>query len=83
MDMDKDTAREVIRAVYRSGNELEALIPFLKDHCSASEYKDYLHAIAVALDGIHTGLVGKVVARFPELEAEIEANIQRTGRAMP
>ena len=81
--MEKDLAREVIRAVFRSGSELEKLIGVLKGHCSTEEYKSYVRQIATAIDGIHVALLNPVLSRYPELNAEIEANIARTGRAMP
>jgi hypothetical protein len=81
--MDKNIAREVVRAVFRSGGELEKLLGVLKDRSSAEEYKVYTRQVATAIDGIHVALLNKVLAQFPELEAEIEANLARTGRAMP
>jgi hypothetical protein len=81
--MDKDIAREVIRAAFRSGSELEKLLGVLKDRCNAEDYKIYARQVAMAIDGIHVALLNKVLAQFPELEAEIEANLARTGRAMP
>jgi hypothetical protein len=81
--MDKTAAREVVRAVFRSGSELEKLLGVLKRRCSAQEYKVYTRQVATAIDGIQVALLNKVLAQFPELEAEIEANIKRTGRAMP
>jgi len=81
--MEKDVACEVVRAVFRSGGELEKLLPILKKGCSAEEYKTYTRQVASAVDAIHGALLNKVLARFPELEAEIEANLARTGRAMP
>jgi len=37
----------------------------------------------MAIDGIHVALLDKVLKQFPELKAEIEKNLARTGRAMP
>jgi hypothetical protein len=81
--MDKDIAREIIRVAFRSGGELETLIAPLKARCAADDYKFFLRQIAMALDGIHTALVDEAVKRFPELEAEMESNLARTGRVMP
>jgi hypothetical protein len=81
--MDKNIAREVVRAAFRSGSELENLLGLLKERCSAEDYKIYAQQVARAIDGINAALLNKVVAQFPELEAEIEANIARTGQAMP
>jgi hypothetical protein len=81
--MDKIVAREIIRAVFRSGSELEKLIGALKDHCSPEDYKSYMRQVATAIDGIHVALLNPVLSRHPELKSEIESNIFRTGRAMP
>lgn len=81
--MNKDVAREIIRAAFRSGTELEGLIGILKANCAADDYKFFLRQIAMAIDGIHTALVNEAVKRFPELEAEMESNVTRTGRVMP
>jgi hypothetical protein len=81
--MDKNGAREVIRAVFRSGSELEKLIDVLKNCSSSEDYKSYVRQVAKAIDGIHVALLNPVLSRYPELKAEIEANLAQTGRAMP
>jgi hypothetical protein len=81
--MDRDLAREIIRRSYRSGSELEGLIGVLKARCNAEDYKFFARQVAMAIDGIHVALVDKVLSRYPELEAEMEANLARTGRVMP
>jgi hypothetical protein len=81
--MDKDIAREVIRAVFRSGSELEKLIGMLKDRCSPEDYKSCIRQVATAIDGIHVALLNPILSRYPELKAEIEANLAHTGSAMP
>jgi len=78
--MDKEVAREVIRAAFRSGAELEKLLPMLKQHCSAEDYKDYARQVGMAIDGIDAALLDKVLAQFPELNAEIEAKMAAAGR---
>jgi hypothetical protein len=81
--MDNEVAREVVRAVFRSSGELEKLLPVLKKECGAEDYKTYTRQVAMAIDGIHVALLDKVLKQFPELKAEIEKNLARTGRAMP
>jgi len=81
--MDKEVAREVIRAAFRSGAELEKLLPVLKQRCSAEEYKDYARQVGMAIDGIDAALLDKVLAQFPELNAEIEAKMVAAGRDTP
>ena len=79
--MDKETAGEVIRAAFRSGAELEKLLPVLKERCNAEDYKEYARQVGLAIDGIDAALLDKVLAQFPDLDAEIEANMARAGRA--
>jgi hypothetical protein len=81
--MDLDLARNIIRTAYRSGGELETLIGLLKTRCSAEDYQFYARQVAMAVDGIHVALVDKVLARFPEMEAEMQENLKRTGKVMP
>jgi hypothetical protein len=81
--MDKDIARDIIRVAFSSGRELETLISPLKARCAPDDYQFFMRQIAMAIDGIHTALVNEAVKRFPELEAEMESNVTRTGRVMP
>ena len=81
--MDKEVAREVIGAVFRSGAELQKLLRVLKERCSPEDYKDYARQVALAIDDIDAALLEKVLAQFPELKGEIEANLARAGRVMP
>ena len=81
--MDRELARDVIRAAYRSGAELEKLVVTLKERASPEDYKDFMRQVAIAIDGIHVALVHKVLVRYPELDAEMQSNLARTGRVMP
>jgi hypothetical protein len=63
--MDKNLAREIIRAAFRSGAELEGLIGVLKARCPPDDYKLFLRQVAMAIDGIHVALTDKAVERFP------------------
>ena len=81
--MDKDLARKIIRTSFLAGSELQSLIGPLKAQCNASDYKYFSQRIAMAIDGIHVELVNAAVARFPELEKEMEANLANTGKVMP
>ncbi len=78
--MDIELAREVVRTAFRSGAELQALLPMLKQRCSAEEYKSYALGIAAAVDAIGVGLINKALAAHPRLASEIEANLEKHGR---
>lgn len=75
-----NVARHVVRRVFRSTSELEALIGLLKEHCDPNEYKDYARAIAAAIDGINSELLNRVLSSHPRLAGEIEADIAKFGR---
>lgn len=79
-NMDIELAREVVRTAFRSGAELQALLPVLKQRCSADEYKSYALGIAAAIDAIGVGLTNKALAAHPRLASEIEASIEKRGR---
>jgi len=81
--MDKDLACEIIRTAYRSGNELGTLIGVLKARCAPEDYQYFVRQVAMAIAGIHVALVDTVLSRHPELEAEMQANLARTGKVMP
>jgi len=81
--MDKELAREVVRAAFKSGFELEKLLGVLKTRCSPEDFKIYARQVGTAIDGINAALLNKVLSQFPELEGEIDSNLTRTGRAMP
>jgi hypothetical protein len=75
--VNKDLARDIIRVAFRSGRELETLVRPLKDQCTAEDYRDWMRHVAVAIDGLHVALVDKALARFPELETELDAVLSR------
>lgn len=81
--MDKGLARDVVRSVFKSGRELESLLPILKQRCTESDYVVFRQQIAKAIDGIHSSVLKSTLDKFPELNAEIEANLAVTGQAMP
>jgi hypothetical protein len=78
--MDINVARHVIRASFRSGRELEALLGLLKEHCGADEYRTYATAIATAVASIHLEIVNRITSSHPGLEDEIEAVVSKYGR---
>ena len=78
--MDIDTARDVVRAAFRSSSELQQLLATLKERCWPDEYKDYARNIAAAIDAIGESLINKAIAEHPQLKSEIEASIAKTGR---
>ena len=78
--MDIDLARQMVRAAFRASGELETILKTLKARCPKDEYRDLALGIAAAVDSVGTALIRKAIASHPELEAEIDASITKTGR---
>jgi len=80
--MDKELARHIVRATFRSSAGLEELLPLVRHHCGEEEARTYALAIASAIADIHRELTTRVFSTFPELEAEVERSIQKYGRIL-
>ena len=78
--MDIAVARHVLRATFRSSRELEYLIPLLKEACPPEEYDVLVRAIAGAIAENSLGVVNRILAAHPGLEAEVDADVARYGR---
>lgn len=77
--MEQETAWQVIRAAYRCSADLQVLMKFLKERCSAEEYKPYAIAIAAVVDSLNSGLVGRALEARPELAGKIESDLAEYG----
>jgi hypothetical protein len=78
--MDSKLAWHIIGLSFRVSRELQALLPLLKEQCSADEYKGHARAIAGAIHGVNTALIDRALAAQPELEDRIEAELAEFGR---
>ena len=78
--MDKATAWNAIKVAFRCGAELQALLPVLKDNCTASEYKDFAIGIVRALDTVNVELIDRALTAHPELRNKIEVDLAKLGR---
>ena len=72
--------RTVLRAVFRSATELQDLLPVLKAHCDADEYRVYAVAIASVIAESGQQIINRVMAEHPELEAEVDSAVSKDGR---
>jgi len=77
--MDRDLARHVIVASFRSFRELTMLLPLLKEHCDAAEYEIFAKAIAAVGVEIQMEVRKKAFALYPDLEQEIQGKIDKYG----
>ena len=78
--MDKETAWQVIRAAYRCSADLQVLLKFLKERCTADEYKPFAIGIATAIDTVNVQLVDRALKARPELGDKIEADLGKFGQ---
>ena len=79
--MEKELAKLVVLTAFRSSSELGNLVPLLKEHVDEATYRRYGTAIATASAEIGRQILHPLFATYPELEAEIEANVRKFGRA--
>ena len=78
--MDKSLACAMVRTAFRAGGVLTDDLPLLKAHLPPATYRERAIAIAAAVHAIHEALLVPALAAFPELDAEIEASIEKYGR---
>ena len=78
--MNIDLARHIVRTSFRVARELQDLQSFLKENCSADEYKEHAIGIARVIDATQVGLLGKAISAYPELTREIDGQIAAYGR---
>ena len=74
--MDIDTARTVVDAIFRSGGELQKMLPLIRERCSPEEYDGYAKAIAACLAEMSLQVMNRLLAEHPVLEDEIEARVR-------
>jgi len=78
--MDKEVARSLIRAAFRSSAELQSVLGTLKQQLRPDEYKKRALASASASDAINRALFDPALAAFPDLSKEIEESLTKHGR---
>jgi hypothetical protein len=78
--MNIDVARHTVREAFRVARELQDVMAFLKERCSADEYRQYATDIATALDAINAALLNRAIKAHPGLEREVEHQISIYGR---
>jgi hypothetical protein len=78
--VDRDVAKIVLHATYRSGADLANLVPFLKAHCDEADYERKWIAIATVLHELDSTVQQPIYREHPALEREIEARVERFGR---
>ncbi|HXP30251.1 MAG TPA: hypothetical protein VN832_04115 [Stellaceae bacterium] len=79
--MDEELARQMAATALRCGSSLEELIPQLSAHCAPVEIETYVKAIASVMATIHDEILKRLFVAHPELQAEIEQNINTRGAA--
>ena len=80
MIMNKEIATYIVRCSYSVNRELGDVLIFLKSNLHTDDYKNYALGISAAIDGVNVALLNKVLALYPELEAEIESSLAKYDR---
>jgi len=66
--MDRELARHVLMAGFRSASALQDLVPVLKKHCDPNEFDEYVKAIASVSFEITTEIFNKIFDKYPDLK---------------
>jgi len=77
--MEKEVAKHVAASALKCASQLSEIIPFVKTHCSADEYKSLAKRVASAMHAINEAIFEPVLAGHPELKQEIEDSLQKFG----
>jgi hypothetical protein len=78
--VDRDIAKIILNATYRSGRELADLVPFVKEHCDERDYERISIAIATVLHDLGSTIQQPIYQEHPDVECEIEDRVERFGR---
>lgn len=78
--MDRELAKIVAITAFRSSADINNLIPLLKEHCSADEYRLFGLAIAASSAEISQQILYKIFSMHPDLESEFDNKIKKYGR---
>lgn len=79
--MDRDLASIIISACFRSTRELSDLAPLIKTHCDEDDYRALRTSIGSAIYDILQNIENYAASQHPDLKAEVEARIEKYGRA--
>lgn len=78
--MDIEFARHVVRASFASGRILGELVQSSKAYQAPEAHKPFAIGLAKAIHEMQEATMNKAFAAFPELEAEVDAAVQKFGR---
>jgi hypothetical protein len=79
--MDREVALFVLNAANAASRQLADLAPLLQEHCDEETARKFRHAIGQVLATITFEVQNPVFALQPELREEIDARVERYGRA--
>jgi hypothetical protein len=77
--MDRDLAKHVVTVSIKTASRLGDLVPLLREHMPPQEYEVHAKAIARAVYAIGHEVTEQIFAEHPDLEQEIEAEINKFG----
>jgi hypothetical protein len=77
--MDSEHAWRVVQVAFKASAELQELLHFLKQHCTAEDYKGYSRGVAASIDAINVQLLDRALTAHPKLRTKIESDLARFG----
>jgi hypothetical protein len=75
--VDRELAKHVVVAGFRSMSDITGLLPLLQKHCTADEYLAYRSAITELAGAIVAQIINPAFAGQPGLEQEVEASVNK------
>lgn len=78
--MDIELARMVMMVAGRCREDMAALMPILKEHCSDTDREEVSIAIATIVYDLREEVMNKLFSRFPQLEQEYDDRQKKFGR---
>lgn len=78
--MNNELAEYVVKIAFKSESDLNDLIPLLKEHCNANEYKKLAVAIATVSATINTEILNLVYDGHPKIRDNVDRKINEYGR---
>jgi hypothetical protein len=80
IDMNEELAWEMVRVSFQTARELQGVLGFLKENCSAEDYRSYAGRISQAIDSVNDALLNPALAAHRELAERIESELDKFGR---
>jgi hypothetical protein len=78
--MERDLAKHVVIVGFKAMHDLTDLLELIKPHCDQAEFAFYAHGVGLVAGEITRQLLNKTFSDHPDLEAEMDAKMERYGK---